>query len=206
MRRIVVAVAIAVVLLLVAAQLAVPRIVERKVASRIAEGGGHADVSISAFPAVRLLWGEGGSFEAAGRDLRFDLERGRQDVFERLDGFGRVDIRFTALTAGPLQVQRFRLTRDGDGPYRLRLAGATSPRALAREAAARSGVPLGGLIGSLGAGMFGDGGRAQVPLALDAEITSRDGRPAVNAASGSVSGVPAGPLSEIVVRAVLERL
>jgi hypothetical protein len=206
MPRIVVALVIVVLALLAAAQVVVPRIVEGKVADRIREGGGHADVSISSFPAVRLLWGGGGSFEARGRDLSFELDGGRRDVLERLDGFGRVNIRFTDLTAGPLRLKSFRLSRDGEGPYRLRMAGSTSPRALAREAGARSGVPLGGLLGSVAGGVFPDGGRARVPLALDAGIASRDGRPEVQRASGSVSGVPAGPLTEIVVRAVLDRL
>jgi hypothetical protein len=82
----------------------------------------------------------------------------------------------------------------------------SSPRALAREAGARSSVPLGGLLGSAAGGALPDGGRARVPLALNAGIASRGGRPEVQDATGSVSGVPAGPLTEIVARAVLDRL
>ena len=50
-----------------------------------------------------------------------------------------------------------------------------------------------------------DGGDAPVPLELRAEIGSDEGRTDVRGASGSVAGVPAGPLAELVVGALIDR-
>ena len=49
-------------------------------------------------------------------------------------------------------------------------------------------------------------GRTAVPLSLRASIDSVDGRAEVTDASGSVAGVRAGPLAQVVVDAVLQRL
>jgi hypothetical protein len=206
MRRIVLWIVIAIAVVTVAVQLILPAVIEHNVAGRIEEGGGKADVSITSRPALRLIFGDGQSFRATGQGLAFDLRGGQPDVFDRLDGFGSVDIRFSRLMAGPVRVSRFRLTRDGDAPYRLTMAGSTSPKALAADAGARAGGLIGSLLGSAAGGVLPGGGVSRVPLALDAEIASRDGRPDVQTASGSVNGFPAGPLTVVVVRAVLARL
>jgi hypothetical protein len=41
---------------------------------------------------------------------------------------------------------------------------------------------------------------------MDATVRSEDGRPRVNSARATVAGVPAGPLTEVVLRSVLDRL
>ena len=66
-----------------------------------------------------------------------------------------------------------------------------------------AGGTLGGVLGSLAGSALPDGGRTAVPLSLRASI---DGRAEVTDASGSVAGVRAGPLAQVVVDAVLQRL
>ena len=69
-----------------------------------------------------------------------------------------------------------------------------------------AGGTLGGVLGSLAGSALPDGGRTAVPLSLRASIDSVDGRAEVTDASGSVAGVRAGPLAQVVVDAVLQRL
>ncbi len=54
--------------------------------------------------------------------------------------------------------------------------------------------------------MLPDAGVGTVPLRMDATVASVDGRPRVDQARATVAGVPAGRLTEVVLRAVLERL
>ena len=54
--------------------------------------------------------------------------------------------------------------------------------------------------------MLPDAGLGSVPLQMDATVESQDGRPRVDQARATVAGVPAGRLTEVVLRAVLERL
>jgi len=188
-------------------QLALPPYLERSLESRLEEGGGSAEVSLSAIPAPSLLAGRGGFFRATGTGLRFDLGDRRASAFERLDGFKRVDMSLSDLDAGPLQVERFDLSRSRrDEPYDLILRATTTPRELAGELGSAAGGPLGGLIGSLATGVFPGAGRVAIPVKLEARVESREGKPNVTSARGSVAGVPAGPLAEAVLGAVLDRL
>ena len=72
--------------MLVACQLLLPELAERQVEGRLERDGGSADVSLGAFPAPRLLFGDGDSFEVEGSGVTVDVER-RERVLERLDGF-----------------------------------------------------------------------------------------------------------------------
>jgi hypothetical protein len=117
----------------------------------------------------------------------------------------RVDLR--ALDAGPVRLTSFLLERSKRGdPYTLAMRGTSTPRDLAAELGTATGGTLGGLIGGLASGALpGDAGSA-VPLRLDASVSSRDGSPEVDDANATVDGLPAGPLTEIVLRSVLARL
>jgi len=192
--------------LLVASQLALPAIAEHQAQGRLEEGGGRADVEVKSLPALRLLFGHGDRFEAAGRGLRLDVNR-RGGDFDRLDGFGEVRVRLREMAAGPLDVKSFELTRsNGARDYDLRLRAITTPRELAGFVGSQAGGTLGGLFGDLAAGSLPGGGYTRVPLRLTARVESRDGRPAVDAADGSVAGLPAGPLAELVLAAVVARI
>ena len=83
---------VAVAVLAVGGQLALPAYYEHRVKDRLEEGGGTADVSVNAFPALTLIGGSGAEFEAEGRNLSFDFAERPERPFERLDGFERVDV------------------------------------------------------------------------------------------------------------------
>jgi hypothetical protein len=194
------------VLLLAAAQVALPSLAERKVEDRVERNGGDARVSVAALPAARLLFGDGDSLEVRGSGLRVDVGR-RERVLERLDGFDRVDVRLTRVEADPLEVSSFVLERaEGEDGYRVRMSAETSPRDVAGFLGSQAGGLLGGVLGDLAAGGLPGGGEERVPLDIRADVESRDGNVAVTSSSGSVAGVPAGPLAEIVVEAVARQL
>jgi len=207
MRSFVAGILVTVGVLVVVGQLALPAYFERRVQDRMEEGGGSAKVSIGAFPAITLVAGRGATLQARGSGLQFDIDSRREQPFDRLDGFEQIDVDMEQLAVGPLQIARFELARDGrDEDYTMSLSGDIEPRALARELGSAAGGPLGGLLGSLATGMFPDGGLTQVPLDLDASVRSDGGRTDVTSADGSIAGLPAGPLAEIVLAAVLKRL
>ena len=198
---------VALAVLAVVLQLALPAYLAGRVEDRLEQGGGTAKVDLGAFPAVSLLAGRGGSFEASGSGLRFDVGERSEDPFERLDGFERVQVRLSDLDAGPLRVERFELARMGRGEdYDLRVHATTTPLELAGRLGDAAGGPLGGLVGLLAGGMVPGGGRTAIPLELRATVASHGGRPDVAEASGSVAGLPAGPLAKVVLAVVLDRL
>ena len=197
---------VTVALLLVGSQLALPAFYESRVADRLEEKGGSTDVSVSALPALTLIGGSGKRCEISGRNLRFDLEDQPERPFERLDGFEEVSVNLRDVGVGSIRVDRFRLRRQGrDRSYVLDMTGSATPDALAREVGETAAGPLGGLIGSLAGGLLG-GGSVELPLSVQAEVRSRDGRTDVVGAQGSVAGLPTGPLTAAVVGAVLDRL
>ena len=192
-------------ILLVALQLILPSVIEGKVEKRLERGGGDAKVSVSALPAVTLLRGSGRSIDITGSGLAYDLGKRDEKPLERLDGFGRVEVDLRNLDAGSVRLDSFVLTRaEKDEDYTLSMRGTSTPRELAGELGTAAGGALGGLIGGLASGVLGGGG--PVPLRLEATVASRDGRPEVGAANATVAGLPAGPLTEIVLRSVLDRL
>jgi hypothetical protein len=206
MPRVVVYLAGLLVALLVASQLALPVLAEHRAESRLEEGGGQAKVEVSAFPAPRLLFGDGDRFEAQGRGLSVDVGRQGGDL-GRLDGFGEVRVHLTDVSAGPLAVRDFVLSRaKGAAAYDLRMRAITTPREVAGFLGSQAGGALGGLFGDLAAGSLPGGGTQRVPVAVTAQVESRDGRPLVGAADGSVAGIPAGPLAQLVVAAVVARI
>jgi hypothetical protein len=214
MRRLLIGILVGLVVVAIATQLALPRYLSGRTEDRLEEGGGSSKVTLRAFPALTLVGGRGGSIEVFGADLSFDAGNRSADAgnrrerpFERLDGFEQVEVGLDDLEAGPLAVDRFELERDGrHEAYRLVVRATTTPRKLAGEVGTEAGGALGGLVGSLASGILPGGPSDEVPLELTATLDSDDGRTDVREATGSVAGVPAGPLTEVVVSAVLERL
>jgi hypothetical protein len=193
------------VVLLGASQLLLPPLAERKVEDRLERDGGEANVELNAFPALRLLFGDGDSLEVTGRGLRVELEP-EEDPLERLDGFGEVSISLEEIEAGPMELESFELKRDeGRSDYGTRLAGTTSPRELARYLGSEAAGPLGGLLGDLAAGGLPAAG-AELPVRVAAVVESREGRVETSEVRGSVAGIPAGPLARLVVEAVVRQL
>jgi hypothetical protein len=195
MRRIATVIAAVVVLLAVVSQLVLPPLAERSARNRLTRDGGSAEVSVSAFPALRLLFGHGDSLRIEGERLRLPTE-GTGDL-GKLDKFAEVHIHLRDVTAGPLAVRSMQLDRaDGAEAYTARLSGRTTSGELGAFLGSRAGGVFGGVIGGLA------GGNAPLPLELRASVTSTG----VEAASGTVAGVPAGPVIQLVLDAVLQTL
>lgn len=202
--RIVAILAAAVVLLLVVTQLLLPGIGEGAIEDRLTEGGGVADVALSATPAARLLWGAGDRLEVDATGLELDLDSPDPDVFEDLDRFGEVEVVVRDSRVGPVDLENFVLTRNGDEPYSLVSSGSSSVAELAEFLAEDADLPgsdiLGGLIGATGVG------GADVDVDLDMQLASTDGRVEVVDGGGEVAGIPTGPLGTLVTQTILERL
>jgi hypothetical protein len=187
----------------VASQILVPSLGERTIEDRLTEGGGTAEVTLGAFPAARLLFSDGERFEVSGRELELALDPAER-VFDRLDGFSRVDVAIADSTAGPIALERFELSRDGDGPYALVASGSTSPSSLV-DYGIEAEIPGGG-IADLVLDLFGVETNAVLPIELDMELSSDDGRVRVVSGGGTVAGVPTGPLAELITAAIVVRL
>jgi hypothetical protein len=162
---------------------------------------------MDAIPALRLVAGDGHSLAVRGRGLGIDLDELDPDreLFDRLDGFDRVDIGLTEVRADPFSIRRFELARPEDTDvYRLAVDGVTSARRLSGYAASR----LPGLLGPLlsGATETLGLGRRPIPFTLSAQLESDGGRARVVSSSGNVAGLPAGPLAEVLANAVISRL
>jgi hypothetical protein len=188
----------------IAAQLVVPGIGERQIEDRLTENGGSADVVLSATPAARLLLGDGDRIEVRGSDLALDLVTDDPQVFDRLDGFDEVEVDLVDFRAGPFVVGSFQLTREGQGPYSLRSTSATTAADLVDYGAGALGLAGGPLLRFF-AGRAPLGARP-IPLSVDMEMESDDGRIRVVSGSGTVAGYPTGPLAQFITAAILVRL
>jgi hypothetical protein len=203
MWRVAALVAGGVLLVLVAAQLLLPPIFEGQVEDRLTEEGGEASAEVAAFPALRLVFGDGDRLRIEGDGIDLDPAR-RETSVERLDGFGEVEVVLTDVEVAPLRVASFRLTRaEGAANYELAMSADTSPRDVSAFLGQETGGFFGELLGGLAAGQLPD---ERIPMDLTAVLTTRDSEFEVVTADGSVAGVPAGPLVELVVGAVADRL
>lgn len=197
-------VASAVVLALVALQVALPRLASSAAEERLTERGGSAEVSVSSWPAVRLLLGgDGDRLRVRAREIETE-STGEARPLERLDGFGEVDVLIEDSVAGPIDLRELRLERAGGGDYRLSVDAAVAPRNLARHLGSQLGA-FGGLVGGLAGGSIPLGDEP-VPVALDAIVESDDGRARVVDSGGSVAGIPLGPIADLIVGAVVARI
>jgi hypothetical protein len=192
-----------VVVLAVASQLAIPPLAEHRIEDRLTDGGGAAEVSLEAFPAARLLFGDGDRIEARGSGLNLDLERETQ-VFDNLDGFDEVDVSLADYRAGPFQIRTFELTRDGPkATYHLVLAGNATPADIAAYGADRLGLVGGPLLGAIAAQLIGN---RPCPVDLDMQMRSEDGRVVVESGGGTVCRLPAGLLAQVITSAIVVQL
>jgi len=194
-----------VLLALVATQVLVPSYLERRAENRLTEGGGEATVDIDALPAVVLLWDRGKRIEVRGERLDIPLEGERGRVFDELDRFAEADVRLDRLTAGPLRIARFSLTRGDHGrPYNLAVSATVTTSDLGDYAGRQLG-PLTGFLCRLGAALL-PFSTAPIPVELDAEVESDDGRAVVLSVDGAVAGLPADPLVAALAAAIANRL
>lgn len=193
------------VFVLVASQVLIPSLGERRVENRLTEGGGSAEVTLGAFPAARLLFSDGERFEVEARDLDLEFDE-EVRVFDRLDGFSLVDVSIENSIAGPFELETFRLSRDGDGPYRLVSSSATTPGGLAEAGLESLELPGESLADLFLDGFLGDADDAPLPVELDLELISDDGRVQVVSGGGTVAGFETGPLAELITAAIVVQL
>jgi hypothetical protein len=201
-------VAAGIVVLLVLSQLFVPPYLEHRAEKRLTAKGGHADVSIDALPAVRLLFNDGSKIRVRGEGLHVDLLHGNGGgrVFDELDRFDQADVRITRMSAGPFAVRRVTIARrTADDPYSLMISASVTARALSSYAGSEIAGPFGGLVGRLAGGAVPFSAEP-IPVEVDAEIRSRGGRPEIEHVDGSVLGVSAGPLANTIASAIAGRL
>lgn len=201
--RIALIAAAAVVVLLVVAQFVVPPWAESRIEDRLTEGGGEASASVDAVPAAKLLIGDGDSLDVTGSGLDLEIDP-EEEVFKRLDGFDSVDIELDDFRAGPFDVDTFALARDGSGIYTMQSQLTTTGSALLQYGAERLGVPGSSLLPLI----TGDSEDANVtiPVDLDMELESDDGRIIVTGGTGEVAGYPAGPLAELITAAIVVQI
>ena len=193
-----------VVFALVASQLLLPALGARRVEDRLTEGGGSAEVTLGAVPALRLLLGDGERLEVSGRDLSLDLDA-ESEVFERLDGFSIVEISITDSSAGPFALESFSLSRDGDGSYHLVSSATATASGLADAGLEAAELPGETVIDMILGEVFGES-EEPIPIELDMELASEDGRLRVVSGSGTVAGMPTGPLAELLSSAIVVRI
>lgn len=189
----------------VASQILVPSLGERRVEDRLTERGGSAEVTLGAFPAARLLFSDGERFEVEARDLDLALDQEAR-VFDRLDGFSLVEVSIEDSVAGPFELDSFRLSREGGGPYRLVSSGVTTVSGLVDAGFDTVELPGESLADLILNQLFGEADDAKVPVELDAELTSEDGRVRVVSGGGTVAGFETGPLAELISSAIVVQL
>jgi hypothetical protein len=194
--------------LLVAAQVGLPRLAQRRIAARLTESGGSADVRVEAMPALRLLGNRGDRIVVRGSGLTIGLAGGgsRSAGVHALDGFDEVDVELVDLEVGPFEVAAFVLVRRAGGPYAMAAEGTVSGGGLVGfgEGWLRETVPGGALLGAV-AGSTAIGSR-RLPVAIEVEIHSEPDGLRVGAGGGRIAGYPAGPIATAIAGAVARRL
>ena len=189
--------------LLVLSQIVVPGFVGGRLEDRITERGGSADVSLSAFPALRLLAGGGDKLYVRASGLR--LEARGERPFDELDKFGDATVSISDSEAGPFRVQSFFLDRTGDQRYRVFATVRTNLADLGRYAGERLGGSFGGALAGLAASALATGGE-QIPAQLRATVDTSGERPRTLDGQADVGGLPAGPVALLLVDVLLAGL
>jgi hypothetical protein len=202
MRRVLIVIVIVIVVLLVVQQLLIPRLAEQQLAGHLVRNGGTATVELSALPAFRMFFGSGDRLYVQGSGMEIDPDQ-EGGVVSRLDGFSEVMVDLSDLTVGPFEVSEFTLKRgSGDMPYSLHLAATGSPRDASTFAADQIQGPLGALAGA--GTLLPDVG--VVPIEVNGLIESEDGRLRLVQGGGSIAGVPAGPVIELITAAIVAQI
>jgi hypothetical protein len=205
MRRFAIRLGIPLLALLVASQLAIPPYAEHRVADRLTDHGGHADVELSAFPALGLLFGSGGKLQIDASGLSVDLDPKQADVFERLDDFGDVNIDVRGSRAGPFSVDGFLVQRRAAHTYEVALSGDGTAGDVARYAGSRLAGGFGQALAGLAASAL-SGFDRPIPFDARMQIVTGGGAPRAQNVEGTVDGLPAGALTQVVANALLSGL
>ncbi len=184
-------------------QFVIPPLAEKRAEDRLTDGGGTATASVSAFPAARLLFGDGDRISVNGTGLNLPLEE-QADALDRLDGFDEVDVSLSDFRAGPFAVRSFELVRTGpSASYEVTSSSRATPSAIASYGASRLGIPGGSLLAPLANLVLG--GNRTVPIEVDMRFRSDGGRVVVESGGVSVAGISTGPLAELITEVIVVR-
>jgi hypothetical protein len=121
------------VLLLALAQLILPRLAVSRISSRIGRYGKVQSVSVSAWPAVELLWGHVGSVRVRAGSLALSPAQAASLLWEAR-GTASMDVSAESVQLGPLHVSDATLSKRGS---------AMSAQATASEVDVKAALPAG---------------------------------------------------------------
>jgi hypothetical protein len=112
MRRLVVGVAAGAALILLVAQLALPPIATDRISSRVGRYGDVASVSVTAWPAIELLWESADSAKVRARQLRLSPSQAAKLLWEAR-GVASLDLTASSVQLGPVRLTDARLHKRG---------------------------------------------------------------------------------------------
>ncbi len=170
------------VVLLVLAQVILPRIAASRISSRIGRYGHVTSVHVSAWPAVKLLWKDADRVTVRASSIAVDPAR-TDELLSEARGTSRLDLRATSAREGPLVVSDVHVTKRGSKLH---------ASAFASAADVRAALPPGfdvRLVSSSGGKvqLRASGGLFGVGASVDAVAEAREGKLVVH---------PRGPLIE----------
>jgi hypothetical protein len=201
--RWVIAVLAVLIIAAVATQLIIPRVAENQTEDRLTKDGGTAEVNIEAVPAVRLLFDDGDKLEVKAEEVDIPIDDIQGKSFKEFDGFNEVDVRLTLSQVGPFFAERVTITRkEGEDLYSFTFRGSTSPAEV-------SDFALAGLPPLLRAALISLAGRAgsrELPIRLDVQLRSEQGRASVVGGTGTVAGLPLGGFALGIAGAIISRV
>jgi hypothetical protein len=121
----------------VLAQLLLPRIAASTVSSRLDRYGTVESVKVSAWPAVKLLWGSIDSLQVRARELTLSPAQTAKLLWEARDA-ARIELTAASVREGPLQMTDARLTKhDGALHAEARMSSSAVAAALPRGVSVR---------------------------------------------------------------------
>jgi DUF2993 family protein len=123
----------ALILVLVLAQLILPRLAVSRISSRVDRYGKVLSVSVSAWPAVELLWGHVGSVHVRAKSLALSSAQAASMLGEA-KGASNMDVSAESVRVGKLRVTDASLRKRGDQ---------LSAQAVVSEADAKAALPAG---------------------------------------------------------------
>ncbi|MGD0454480.1 MAG: LmeA family phospholipid-binding protein [Solirubrobacteraceae bacterium] len=131
--RIAVGLVVAVVLVLLLAQLILPRLAASRISSQVGRYGRVLSVSVSAWPALELLWGHADSVRVKAKSLALSPAQVASLLWEA-QGTASMDVSVESVRLGALHVSDASLHKRG---------AALSAQAVASEADAKAALPMG---------------------------------------------------------------
>jgi LmeA-like phospholipid-binding len=126
----------ALLLLLVLAQVLLPRLAVSRISSRVGRYGKVLSVSVSAWPAVELLWGHVGSVRVRAKSLALSPAQAAS-LLSEAKGVASMDVSAEAVRMGKLRVTDASMRKRGD---------ALSAQALVSEVAVKAALPAGFVV------------------------------------------------------------